>query len=107
LMWENCQQVMIDLFHAMGGELWDAEAEPNRPGTSLHETGVCRFGNDLKKFVTNKWAQTHDIPNLYICDASIFPSCTDKTTTMPIVAFTMRTCDYMLDNFKRGVHKRA
>jgi hypothetical protein len=25
----------------------------------------------------------------------------------PIVAFTMRTCDHMLDNFKRGIHKRA
>ena len=81
--------------------------EPNRPGTSLHETGVCRFGNDPKTSVTNKWAQTHDVPNLYICDASIFPNCTDKTTTMPIVAFAMRTCDHMLDNFKKGVHKRA
>ena len=86
---------------------WGADGEPNRPGTSLHETGVSRFGNDPKKYVTNKWAQTHDVPNFYICDASIFPSCTDKTTTMPIIAFTMRTCDYMLDNFKRGVHKRA
>ena len=107
LMWEHSKQVMIDLFKAMGGELWGADSEPNRPGTSLHETGVCRFGSDPKTSVTNKWAQTHDVTNLYICDASIFPSCTDKTTTMPIVAFTMRTCDQMLNNFKNGVHKRA
>jgi choline dehydrogenase-like flavoprotein len=80
---------MIDLFRAMGEELWGADAEPNRHGTSLRETGPCRFGNDPKKFVTNKWAQTHDVPDLYICDASIFPSCTDKTTLL-IVAFTMR-----------------
>src|SRR2546430_13490877 len=80
------KQVMIDLFTAMGGELWGADVEPNRPGTSLHETGVCRFGNDPKTSVTNKWTQTHDVPNLYICDASIFPSCTDKTTTMPMGA---------------------
>ena len=106
-MWEHSKQVMIDLFKAMGGELWGADSEPNRPGTSLHETGVCRFGSDPKTSVTNKWAQTHDVTNLYICDASIFPSCTDKTTTMPIVAFTMRTCDQMLSNFKNGVHKRA
>ena len=32
---------------------------------------------------------------------------THKTTTMPIIAFTMRTCDRMLENFKKGVHKRA
>ena len=107
MMWEHSKQVMIDLFKAMGGELWGAGTEPDRPGTSLHETGVCRFGNDPKKYVTNKWAQAHDVPNLYICDASIFPNPTDKTTTMPIIAFAMRTCDYMLGNFKKNVHKRA
>jgi choline dehydrogenase-like flavoprotein len=47
------------------------------------------------------------VPNLYICDSSIFPTITDKTTTMPIVAFAMRTCDHMLENFKKNVHKRA
>jgi choline dehydrogenase-like flavoprotein len=65
------------------------------------------MGSDAKTSVTNKWAQAHDVPNLYICDASIFPNPTDKTTTMPIVAFTMRTCDHMLGKFKQGVHKRA
>ena len=107
LMWEHSKQVMIDLFKAMGAEMWGADTEPNRPGTSLHETGVCRMGDNPKTSVTNKWAQTHDVPNLYICDASIFPICTDKTTTMPIVAFSMRTGDHMLGNFKSGVHKRA
>jgi len=42
-----------------------------------------------------------------IFGTSIFPSCTDQTTTMPIIEFTMRTCDCMLGNFKKGVHKRA
>ena len=107
LMWEHSKQVMIDLFKAAGAELWGVDSQPNRPGTSLHETGVCRFGSDPKTSVTNKWAQTHDVPNLYICDASIFPSPTDKTTTMPIVAFTMRTCDYILEDFHKGQHKRA
>jgi choline dehydrogenase-like flavoprotein len=43
----------------------------------------------------------------YIGDASIFPNPTDKTPTMPIIAFAMRTCDHMLRNFKQGIHKRA
>ena len=32
LMWEHSKQVMVDLFKAMGGELWGADDEPNRPG---------------------------------------------------------------------------
>jgi choline dehydrogenase-like flavoprotein len=107
MMWDHSKQVMRELFKAAGGELWGVDGEPNRPGTSLHETGVCGMGSDPKTSVTNKWAQAHDVPNLYICDASIFPGNNDKTTTMPIIAFAMRTCDYMLDNFRRGVHKRA
>lgn len=107
LMWEHSKQIMADLFKAMGGEMWGLSSDPDRAGTSLHESGVCRMGNDPKNFVTNKWAQTHDVRNLYICDASIFTTQTDKTTTMPIVAFAMRTCDYLLQNFKSGLHKRA
>jgi choline dehydrogenase-like flavoprotein len=107
MMWEHSKQVVIELFKAAGGEMWGAGSGPDRPGTSLHETGVCRFGNDPKTSVTNKWAQTWDVPNLYICDSSVFPSPTDKTTTMPIVAFAMRTCDNILANFKKGLHQRA
>ncbi len=38
------------------------------------------MGNDPKKFVTNRFAQTHDVSNLYVCDASTFVFPTDKTT---------------------------
>jgi len=108
LMWEHAKEAMAAVFKAAGAETWGPQdAQPERPGTSLHETGPCRFGNDPKKFVTNRWAQCHGVAYLYICDASIFPNCTDKTTTMPIVAFTIRTCEYMLENFRKGVHKRV
>ena len=35
------------------------------------------------------FGQTHDVKNLYVCDASVFPSSTDKTTTVSILAFTL------------------
>jgi len=106
-MWEHSKQTVLALLKTVGAEIQSLGKEPDPPGTSLHETGVCRVGDDPKKFVTNRWAQCHDVRNLYICDASIFPACTDKTTTMPIVAFTMRTCDYIVENFRKGEHKRA
>ncbi len=102
LMWEHCKEVCAEIVKAVGGEIWSVGDAPSDPGTSLHETGVCRFGNDPKKFVTNSFAQCHDVPNLYICDASIFPFATDKTTTLCILAFTLRTCEYMIENFRKG-----
>jgi choline dehydrogenase-like flavoprotein len=76
-------------------------AVPQTPGFSLHETGVCRMGNDPKKFVTNRWGQCHDVSNLFCCDASVFPFCTDKTTTLSIMAFTLRTCEHLAEQMKK------
>lgn len=106
-MWEHSKQAMAELIHAAGGVYEDSESEPNIPGWSLHETGTCRMGDDPKHFVTNRFGQTHDVPNLYVCDASVFPGCTDKTTTLSIMAFTLRTCDHMLTNFRNGMHRRV
>jgi choline dehydrogenase-like flavoprotein len=54
--------------------------------------------------VTNGFSQCHDVSNLYVCDASVFPFVTDKTTTISIMAFTLRACECIVENFKRGVH---
>jgi choline dehydrogenase-like flavoprotein len=107
LMLEHAKQKTAEILKACGGEIWNAGGEPDDPGASIHETGVCRMGNDPKKFVTNRWAQCHDVKNLYICDASIFTNQTDKTTTMPLIAFAMRTCDHILESFRSREHKRA
>jgi len=106
-MFEHSKQACAELLHAAGAVHEGSAKEPYMPGWSLHETGTCRMGNDPKHFVTNRFGQTHDVNNLYVCDASVFPSPTDKTTTISIMAFTLRTCDHLLDNFKNGVHRRV
>ena len=57
---------------ASGGEMWGAGNEPYTPGWSLHETGTCRMGNDPSDFVTNRFGQLHDAPNVFVADASVF-----------------------------------
>ncbi len=104
LMWEHAKQVCHEIIKAAGGEYWGAAEQPETPGFSLHETGTCRMGDDAKKFVTNRFGQTHDVPNLYCSDASLFLSCTDKTTTLSILAFTLRTSEYVIENFRTGKH---
>ncbi|MFL6353540.1 MAG: GMC family oxidoreductase [Bryobacteraceae bacterium] len=98
-MWEHGKQACRELLHASGAEYLGA-GEPDVPGTSLHETGTCRMGNDPKNFVTNRFGQTHDVPNLYITDASVFPNCTDKTTTISILAFSLRASEHLIESFR-------
>jgi choline dehydrogenase-like flavoprotein len=101
LMWEHGKHACQELLRAAGAE-YTGHGDPEMPGFSLHETGTCRMGNDPKKFVTNRFGQTHDVPNLYVCDASVFLNCTDKTTTISILAFSLRTSEYLLENLKRA-----
>ena len=87
-----------------GDEVRGVGDDPNSPGHSLHETSACRFGNDPKTSVTNGFSQRRVAPNLYACDASVFPFATDKTTTISIMAFTLRACEYIVESLKRGAH---
>ena len=103
-MWEHSKQVCADVLKAAGGVVEGSADAPEIPGFSLHETGTCRMGNDPKRFVTNRFGQTHDVPNLYVCDASVFLNCTDKTTTISILAFSLRTSEYLIENFRRADH---
>jgi choline dehydrogenase-like flavoprotein len=101
-MWEHSKQVSADVLKAAGGEVWGAADAPEIPGYSLHETGTCRMGNDSKRFVTNRFGQCHDVPNLSVADASVFLACTDKTTTISILAFSLRASEHLIETLRRG-----
>jgi choline dehydrogenase-like flavoprotein len=106
-MFEHSKRVCAEVLRASGGVVEGSGGDPEIPGFSLHETGTCRMGNDPKNFVTNRFGQTHDVPNLYVCDASVFLNCTDKTTTISILAFSLRTSEHLIENFRQGEHKTA
>jgi choline dehydrogenase-like flavoprotein len=42
-----------------------------------------------------------------VCDASVFLNCTDKTTTISILAFTLRTSEHLIEHFRRGERQGA
>ena len=67
------------------------------PGKIIHEGGTTRMGNDPKTSVLNKWGQAHDCKNLYVVDAGPFVQQGDKNLTWTILALSMRTAEYILD----------
>ena len=40
--------------------------------------------------------------NVFVGDASVFLGCTDKTTTLSILAFALRTSEYLVEQRRRG-----
>ena len=70
------------------------------PGRN-HALGGCRMGKDPRTSVVNSFCQTHDVPNLFVVDGSVFPSGAEKNPTLTILALAARTADYIVDRFRR------
>jgi choline dehydrogenase-like flavoprotein len=71
------------------------------PGKGIHEVGTVRMGNNEKLSAVNKWGQSHDCKNLFVTDGSVFTQQSEKNPTWTILALSMRTAEYILDQKKK------
>ena len=60
-----------------------------------HQAGTLRFGTDPKRSVLDVNCKTHDLDNLYVTDASFFPSVGATNPTLTIVANALRVADHL------------
>lgn len=64
---------------------------------NAHVIGTCVMGEDAAFAVVNGNGQSFDVPNLYICDNSIFPSALSVNPALTIMALALRTADKFLE----------
>lgn len=64
-------------------------------GAAIHESGGARMGDDPKSSVLNAQNQSWDVPNLFVTDASAFPTSGTAGTTLTIMALTIRACEFI------------
>lgn len=72
------------------------------PGAGIHEVGIARMGADPKQSVLTPFQQTHDVENLFVMDGSGFPSTACQNPTLTIMALCVRSCDHLIERFKRS-----
>ncbi len=72
------------------------------PGYGIHEMGVARMGKSPKTSVLNQFQQSHDVKNLFVMDAAGFTSGGCQNPTLTIMALTVRSTDYLLEEMKKG-----
>ena len=58
-----------------------------------HVCGTCRFGNDPRTSVLDRDNRVHDLDNLYVLDASFFPSSGSINPSLTIIANSLRASD--------------
>ncbi|MGH8209286.1 MAG: GMC oxidoreductase [Steroidobacteraceae bacterium] len=64
-------------------------------GGTAHQAGTCRFGIDPASSVLDLHCRAHEIDNLYITDASFFPSIGAVNPTLTIIANALRVADHI------------
>lgn len=62
---------------------------------TAHQAGTCRFGTDPETSVLNLDCRAHEVDNLYVTDASFFPSIGAVNPTLTIIANALRVADLL------------
>jgi choline dehydrogenase-like flavoprotein len=62
-----------------------------------HQAGTCRFGTDPADSVLDINCQAHGLDNLYVVDASFFPSIGAVNPGLTVMANAMRVGDHLLN----------
>ncbi len=65
-----------------------------------HQNGTIRFGRDPKTSALDANCKAHDLDNLYVVDASFFPSSGAVNPGLTIIANALRVGDHLLKRMK-------
>jgi choline dehydrogenase-like flavoprotein len=106
---KHMKETFKEILHAMGAVVtWGGDDGKHNnyglhtPGNIIHEAGTVRMGNDAKRSPLNKYSQAHDCKNLFCVDGGPFVSQADKNITWTILALSMRTSEYIVEEMKKG-----
>jgi choline dehydrogenase-like flavoprotein len=101
-MAKDAAEASEEILRAAGAEIVSTGGKITAPGRIIHELGTARMGNDSKKSVLNKFNQCWDAKNVFVTDGAAFVNSANQNPTLTILALTIRACDYIADERKRG-----
>jgi choline dehydrogenase-like flavoprotein len=70
---------------------------------TAHQAGTARFGRDPATSVLDINCKVHNLDNLYVTDASFFPSIGSVNPTLTIVANALRVADRIKERLQPHV----
>jgi choline dehydrogenase-like flavoprotein len=64
---------------------------------TTHQCGTVVFGHDPRSSVLDPFCRTHDVHNLFVVDASFFPSSAAVNPALTIAAQALRVADHIAE----------
>jgi choline dehydrogenase-like flavoprotein len=90
---EQLVREMTRILHRLG--YWKVMTHSHRSKNTTHQCGTLCFGNDPRESVLDPWCRSHDVENLFVVDASFFPSSAAVNPGLTIVAQALRVADHI------------
>lgn len=93
---------MLDHAVASGRELLEAAGARSVQVTRVlrpsgwHLLGTARMGEDPSRSVVDRWGRSHDVPNLFVIDGSVFVTSAAVNPTTTIQALALRAADHII-----------
>jgi choline dehydrogenase-like flavoprotein len=72
-------------------------ARPMAPSRS-HCMGTTVMGSDPARSVADEFGRAHDVPNLFLLGAGLFPTASAMNPTATLCALALRSAEHMIDN---------
>jgi choline dehydrogenase-like flavoprotein len=76
---------------------WVVVAHSHQEANTTHQCGTLCFGTDPRTSVLDPYCRAHDTPNLFVVDASFFPSSAAVNPALTIVAQALRVADHIVE----------
>ena len=70
---------------------------------TTHQCGTLRFGTDPRTSVLDEYCRAHDLSNLFVVDASFFPSSAAVNPALTIAAQALRVADHIAATDLRSI----
>ena len=74
---------------------WIVVAHSHKSKNTTHQCGTLCFGTDPRSSVLDPYCRTHDVENLFVVDASFFPSSAAVNPGLTIIAQALRVADHI------------
>jgi choline dehydrogenase-like flavoprotein len=74
---------------------WIVMTHSHQTRNTTHQCGTLCFGTDPARSVLDPFCRTHDVDNLYVVDASFFPSSAAVNPGLTIAAQALRVADHI------------
>jgi choline dehydrogenase-like flavoprotein len=81
------------ILHRLG--FWKVMTHSHKSKNTTHQCGTLCFGTDPRESVLDPWCRAHDVANLFVVDASFFPSSAAVNPGLTIVAQALRVADHI------------